>query len=138
MENLITTRNPRTTTRTRIRTTFVAIGDPLPGPKIVLDIRMSETLIFLRSRIEPDVLIHNFRIHFVLTCLFLIQLFHTSPYLLHHPHSHHPSLCHSFIPHSRHSSFTNPSLHRSHLSYRTDLTDTDYFTVSRALRSISF
>jgi len=67
----------------------------------------------------PTDLCINFRVHFVshiLPCLFLIHLFHKSPHLLHHHYSHHPSLCHSFIPDSRHSSFTNPSLHRSSLS----------------------
>ena len=42
------------------------------------------------------------------------------------PLNHHPSLRHSFIPHSRHSSFTNPSLLRSP-PYQTDLTDTGLF-----------
>jgi len=33
MENLITARTSRRRTRTTTRTTFVAIGDPFPGPK---------------------------------------------------------------------------------------------------------
>ena len=89
----------------------------------------------LKSQVVPSlgpthrlVFVINFWIHFfspVLTCLFLIHLFHKSPHLLHH-HSHHPSLSHSFIPDSGHSSFANPSLHRSP-SFRTDLTDTGLF-----------